>query len=94
VQNVKAPVGARQHSPLASHITRQLQLKIELFGDPLLSLREVSVALGGVSYSTLRGLIASKKLATFRIGKNGWHRVRASVLKAFIAEGENQGCKP
>jgi hypothetical protein len=93
-ENVKAPVKARQHSPLASQITRQLQLKTELFGDPLLSLREVSVALGGVSYSTLRALIVSKKLATFRISKHGWHRVRASVLKKFIASSENGVPKP
>jgi hypothetical protein len=88
--SVKTPVHPRRFSSLAAQVTKQLQLKAELFGDPLLSLAEVAAALGHPSYSSIRKLIKSGALKTWRIGKRGHHRVRLSALRALLAMGEKK----
>jgi hypothetical protein len=59
-----------------------------LFADPLLDQRTVRVALGNCSYSFLRKLILSRRLAGWRPSPRGHFKVRQSSLKAFLAQGE------
>jgi hypothetical protein len=87
--NLKSPVRPAQRGALATQIQRQMKLHEELFYDPLLPLRDVQVALGGVSYANIRKLIAQGTLKVFRIGK-GHMKVRASVLKKLLQEGDRQ----
>ncbi len=87
--SLKSPVRPAQRGPLASQVQRQLKLREELFYDPLLPLRDVQVALGGVSYAHIRKLIADGTLKVFRIGR-GHMKVRASVLKKLLQDGDRQ----
>lgn len=87
----KAPSHRRQFSPLAAQITKQLQIKKELFGDPLLTVSEVSAALGSPSYSSLRSWIKSGALKTIRFTPRAHHRIRLSELRRFMAAGVQDG---
>lgn len=88
---VRRAVRPVAHGTLAAQIERNLAQRSALFSDPLLDLRTVAAALGNLSYSTIRKLIASGELKTFRIGKRGHYKVRQSVLCALLAEGDAQG---
>lgn len=70
---------------IGPQIERQLTQRAQLFGDPLLPLRDVAVALGNISYSTIRALIKDGELPTVRIGRRGHHKVRLSVVQALLA---------
>jgi len=84
---VKTPSHRRQFNPLAAQITKQLELKKEIYSDPLMPISEVSAALGNPSYSALRGWIKSGALKTVRFSAHGHHRVRLSELRRFLTEG-------
>ncbi len=73
-------------TPLTAQIERQLSQKTQLFGDPLLSLAEIKLALG-TSYSTVRKLITSGKIRSWRPSPRGHHRVRLSELQKFLDSG-------
>jgi excisionase family DNA binding protein len=87
---VKAAVRSRFTS-LAAQVTKQIELKKELYSDPLLSIAECRPALGDVSYSTFRKLIAAGKIRTWRPSPRGHHRIRLSELRRFIASGDQPG---
>lgn len=89
--SIKSPVRQVQRGPLAHAIERQLAQRAELFSDQLLDVKTVQAALGGVSYATIRKLISSGRLRTFRIGKHGHHRVRQSVLRELLSSADQQG---
>jgi hypothetical protein len=78
-------------TPVRQLVERSIQQRQAILHDPLLDLRTVRQALGGCSYSYLRGLIASGELPTFRIGKRGHHKVRQSELQKLLAKGDNHG---
>jgi hypothetical protein len=78
-------------TPVRKLVEQSLRARSSITSDPLLDLRTVRLALGGCSYSYLRGLITSGKLPTFRIGKRGHHKVRQSELQKLLARGDNHG---
>jgi hypothetical protein len=78
----------RQLNPLAAQITKQLEMKKELYGDPLLRLSECLPALGDVSLSTLRKQIAAGRIKTWRNSPRGHHKIRLSELRRFLAQGD------
>lgn len=84
---LKVPIRRPQSGSLTMQIEKQLAQRSALFTDPLLDLRTVAAALGGVSYSRIRSLIKSGKLRVFRIGR-GHMKVRQSVLSALLTEGD------
>jgi excisionase family DNA binding protein len=80
----------RPRSPLTAQIERQLNQKTLLFGDPLLTVSEVCLALG-VHYSTVRKVIVSGKIRSWRPSPKGHHRVRFSEVRRYLAAGDQQG---
>jgi excisionase family DNA binding protein len=85
-----AAIRARQASPLAATILQQFEDKRSIYSDPLLSIAECRPALGDVSYSTFRKLIATGRIRTWRPSPRGHHKIRLSELQRFIRAGFNQ----
>jgi excisionase family DNA binding protein len=81
------PSGPRKFTPLAAQIIKTQEMKRELFSDPLLTMQEAKTALS-MSYSTLRKLIAAGKIRSWRPSPKGHHRVRASEIRKYLAQGE------
>lgn len=89
--SVKQSIGPTTRGRLAGVLAQREAKRKELFCDPILSLTEVSRALGDCSYGYIRGLLKSGKLEAFRLGKNGHWRVRQSALSAMLAQAEKSG---
>ena len=83
-------LGGRPRSPLARQITAQLQMKAELFSDPLITLAEARLAIGNCSYAHARRLISDGRLRVWRSSPRGHMRVRLSELKRYLASGDQE----
>ncbi len=88
---VKALVKPAAQRALQLQVEKTLEMRQEIFADPLVPIKVVQHALGDISYSQLNTLIRSGKLSVFRINPRGARKVRASVLKRFLAEHETGG---
>jgi hypothetical protein len=78
--------GGRPRTPLANRIRKQLEVKKELFDDPLMSLAEFQVATG-LSSSTVRKLIAFGRVRVWRTSPRSHMKVTASEIRKFLASG-------
>jgi hypothetical protein len=90
---VKALVKPAAQRALELQVQKTIEMRQEIFADPLLPIETVQHALGDISYSQLNTLIRSGKLPCFRINPRGQRKIRASVLKRFLAEHENGGAQ-
>jgi excisionase family DNA binding protein len=86
VKSPGRPASSPARTPLTTQIERQLTQKTQLFGDPLLSIQETKLALG-MSYATIRKLLVSGRLKSWRPSPKGHHRIRLSEVQKFIASG-------
>ena len=88
--NTPVRTPGRPASPLARQIEKTFELKNQLFADPLISLAEFRLAAGGLSYSAVRRLIASKRISVWRSSPRGHMRIRASEVRRFLDAGFKQ----
>jgi excisionase family DNA binding protein len=86
-QSPVKPSAPRAFTPVGVQIAAQLATKRELFGDPLLNIKEIELALG-CSYSNVRNLIADGRLRSWRASPRGHHKVRLSEIRRYLAQGQ------
>jgi hypothetical protein len=88
--SVKQSVGPATRGRLANVLAQREAKRKELYSDPILSLKDVSTALGDCSYGYLRGLLKKGLLPAFRIGNGHW-KVRQSALTDMLRNAEKSG---
>lgn len=86
--SVKKSVRPTARGRLGAILAERERLTKELTQDPILDLKTVSEALGGVSYGYIRQLLKRGDLKAFRIGRRGYWKVRQSALTDMLRKAE------